>query len=678
MVVDISDIILLIIYESFIIFSSIRITYFVTKKFQGKILTAELVVAWISIGLVLNFIISSIFSFLQYNGIMQYLLTSFLIVLILHIDKKSQLIIYKNYLAKTFNSIYTKMFDWKIIIIVSALVPLILFSMRPISDADSLVFLNRMFEYIFNASTPYSSAWNYVPVWELSYLPAMIVTSSDNFFWLNSFKPLIIIGIASYLIGREIKLPKYLILISIFSSILFFKIWITGAGNIGTLKNDYIIAAAVLLIIFSMIRSFRSDFDRLTYVFFSIGLVFLTIKFSGIALGFLAILVFIFINKNKILKNKKEITFWIFFIISFIFLTTGHYYLKNIVEYGNPFWPTTIEIMDYYLPGTREISSTSIYENLENEDVWKAFFSTSKISIGGLFFPVLVAFGFVGTLGVITVMAIRYLKTRKIEPAILVISFFIFVTWILYIITPFSAGQGGNLQFLVTSELASTRYIIGTLFLTELFFTFILWRLKVPKMIIFSFVAINTISRYWILLNNSGITRVVDPWFVLYPLVFLAGSFLFIKYSKKFLSKTVFIGVLFIMILILSPNIVEANREGWLPWWKNVVSYFSELPSAEIFLIREPDSSTGLIKVRTYPIYGSDFQHSINVGNIEELIDILSDETTTDTKPEYVVKLCHKAFDCSLNFREVESKLSEFNYETIIKPDKALLLKNVN
>jgi len=99
MTADISNIILLIIYESFIIFSSIRITYFVTKKFQDKLLAAELIAAWISIGLVLNFIIPSIFSFLQYNGIIQYLLTSFLIVLILHIDKKSQLIIYKNYLV---------------------------------------------------------------------------------------------------------------------------------------------------------------------------------------------------------------------------------------------------------------------------------------------------------------------------------------------------------------------------------------------------------------------------------------------------------------------------------------------------------------------------------------------------------------------------------------------------
>lgn len=93
-----------------------------------------------------------------------------------------------------FNSIFNKMFDWKIIVIVSVLIPLILYSMRPLSDFDSVLTLNFMFDYMFNKITSYSSAWNYVPLWDLSYLPTMIISKSDNFFWLNSFKPLIIIG----------------------------------------------------------------------------------------------------------------------------------------------------------------------------------------------------------------------------------------------------------------------------------------------------------------------------------------------------------------------------------------------------------------------------------------------------------------------------------------------------
>jgi len=674
MAVDISNIIFLIIYEFFIIFSSIRITYFFTRNFDEKILVAENLIAWISIGLILNLIIVSIFSFLQFNGIIQYLLTSFSIVLILHLDGKSCLIIYKNYLMKMFNSIFNKMLDWKIIVIFAALIPVILFSMRPVSDFDSLVFLNRIFYYMFNDLTPYARPSGYVPVWELSYLPHMIVSSSDNFFWLNSFKPLIIIGLATYLIGKEIKLPKYLIWISIFSSILYFKIWITAAGSVGSLKNDYIFAAAVVLIIYSIIRSLRNNNDRLSYLFFTLGIIFLTIKFSGVALGIVAIVVFIFVNRKRILKNKKKAIVWGSFLISLFLLTTGHYYLNNTLEHGNPLWPVKISFLDEYFPGTKDLSSTSIYSNLGNEELTNTFFPNSKISMGGLIFPLFVIFGFVGTIGVIAFMIIRYLKTKKIESTILVIAFLILITWSLYIITPYSAGRGeGNLDFISQNELASTRYIIGTLFVTELFFTFVLWKLKIPTPVIFSILGINAVSRYWIMFN-SGI-KSVEPIFVILPVIFLAGSFLFVKYSKRIIPNIMVFATMFVLILIFSPIVVDANRERWIPWWNEVATYLYELPASEIFLVREPVLEN---RAWTYPVYGEEFQHKIIVGNEMRLFRILSGQTIQDNMPDYVVKLCQRRSDCSLNFNELESKLLEFDYEIIIKTDKSILLTKSN
>lgn len=678
---DISNILLLIIYEFFIIFSSVRITYLFTKNFNEKILASENVLSWIIIGLILNFLIVSFFSFLQYNGIIQYLLASFLIVFVLHIDKKSQFITYKNYLLKTFNSFFNKMLDWKIIVIVLALLPLILYSMRPVSDFDSLNSLNFMFNYMFNDLTPYSSAWNYVPLWELSYLPAMTISQSDNFFWLNSFKPLIILGLATYLIGREIKLPKNLIWLSIFSSILFFKIWITVSGSIGTLKNDYIFAAAVVLIIYALIRSIRINPDRLSYLFLSLGLIFVTIKFSGVVFGIIAVLVFLVINKNKILKKRKKILVWMFFTISFFLLMTGHYYLKNFVEYGNPFWPVKIGILENYLPGEKDLSSTSIYAHLGDEEITNTLFPTSKISSGGLIFPILVAFGFVGTLGVIAVMSIRYLKTKKLEPAILVISFLILITWSLYIITPYSASKSPeDLQFISDNELASTRYIIGTLFVTELFFTFILWRLKIPTSIIFSIIGINAISRYWLIFTifpeSNRFMQFTDPLFIILPLIFLGGSYLLIKYSKKIVPSIMVFTSLFILILIFSPNIVEANREGWVPWWHEVTTYFHDLPPSKIFLIKEPEGH-GIIS-RTYPVYGDKFQHNIKIVNTEQLLNTLSKVKKTDAHPDYVVSLCSEKDDCESSFTELESILSEYNFEPVIKIDQAIILKNFN
>ena len=58
MTAEISNIIFLIIFEVFIFFSSVRLLYFATKKFQSKILDAELVLTWVSIGIILNVLLN--------------------------------------------------------------------------------------------------------------------------------------------------------------------------------------------------------------------------------------------------------------------------------------------------------------------------------------------------------------------------------------------------------------------------------------------------------------------------------------------------------------------------------------------------------------------------------------------------------------------------------------------
>jgi len=237
MTAELSNVILLLIFEVFIFFSSVRLLYFATKKFQAKILDAELVLSWVSIGIILNVIIVTFFSFSLNNGLVQYVLTSLIVLISLHINKKTELIIYKEYLVKTFNSVVKNLLDWKILLIFSFLIPFIALSIRPMMGYDSLLLMNSILEYTFNQTDPYARTMMGVPTWDLAYLPSIIISNSDSFFWVNSFKPLIIIGLGTYLIGKELKLPKYLIWISVFSSLLFFNIWIGPHTFIGTLKK---------------------------------------------------------------------------------------------------------------------------------------------------------------------------------------------------------------------------------------------------------------------------------------------------------------------------------------------------------------------------------------------------------------------------------------------------------
>ena len=190
---EISNIILFFVFEFLVLFTSIRIIYLITKNNKKNYSEIELVVGWISVSLIITSIIPTIFSFLKYNGIWQYFAIIILICIILHFNKKSELINYKNFLLLKFNNIFNFLSNWKFLISIGIIIPFILVRIAPASAPDDLYMLNFLFHWMFNEHTPYFRAFYYVRFWELSFLPSMVISSSDNFLWLNSFKSMIII-----------------------------------------------------------------------------------------------------------------------------------------------------------------------------------------------------------------------------------------------------------------------------------------------------------------------------------------------------------------------------------------------------------------------------------------------------------------------------------------------------
>jgi len=683
---DFPSIILFIIFEFLILLSSIRFFYLITKNYKNKV-EAESIISWISFSLIITILIASLLSFSQNNGVIQYLTIAVLITIILHINKKSELFSYQKYLVRTFTNIFMKILNWKTIIIISALLPVLFISMRPIDSFDSLYFLTFMLDWSFNQEIPYVRGWDYPPVWELSYIPSIVLTTSDNFFGINSFKPLIIVALGTYLIGREIKLPKLFIWASVFSSVLYFQFWVESAASISTLKNDVIFGAGIILLIFSMIRSLRLNFGQITGIFFILGIIFITIKPSGILLGFIATVIFVIINRKRLLSSIKKTAMWAFVSMIAFSLLAGNYYLYNTLEFGNPLYPGNFEIFGLKLEGYWDYTGTRIIDHLDDERVWNVFFPSEKISRGGLLFPVLMVFGFAGTLGIIVFSALQFIKNKKFDPKLIIISLIILITWTYYLFIPFTASLSENpeqLTMLVGRELFTTRYILGTLFVTELFLLYILWRLKIPNIVIFSLVGVNLISRYWILWE--GFHYRFDYSLIIYPLIVLIGIFLFGRRFRKFVPNILLFSALSISILIFSPFIVEENRERWLPPWQKVIFFLHDLPPSEIFLVEGPQYRTW-----TYPVFGSKFQHSIEIGSEKELLEKLplvdseSEESgaigTEFGVPEYIVKLCPATAwqpgKCGVtDFFEIESKLSEYGYEQVVKENHAILFKS--
>jgi len=222
MTAEIGGILQYLIFEILLLTSSFRLQYLIFIKNRKNITDSELVITWIGINLMLGIIIASVFSFVQFNGVIQYMLAAFFVFLIVHVIQKSNLNDYYKFITRSLKNISTKVFNWKIVLLFILILPLLFSVMRPLSENDSLEQMNYILDWKFNESTPYDRYWNYVPIWELSYLPSLILTNSDNFFWFNSIKPLLIIALGTYLIGTQLKIPKNLALLLAYSGILFF------------------------------------------------------------------------------------------------------------------------------------------------------------------------------------------------------------------------------------------------------------------------------------------------------------------------------------------------------------------------------------------------------------------------------------------------------------------------
>jgi len=674
---ELTNITFFFIFEFFVLFTGIRIIYLITKNIKKNFSEVELVICWIAISLIISSIIPTFFSFLKFNGIWQYLVFSAIICLILHLSNKSELNKYKNFLINTFNNIFGYLSDRKVLLIIGIMLPFILVVIHPTDLGDDLFTMNFAFDWMFNQETPYQRPYNYVAAWEMSFLPSMVITNTDNFLWLNSFKALIIISLGTYLIGKTIKLPKYLIWSSVFSSIIFFQFW---DWSLGTLKNDFVFAVGIIFIILSLVKSTQEKLDRFSIIFLIIGFVFLTTKYSGITLGIVAILFFIVLNRKNILEKKKNATKWGTIAVLVFLGTTGHYYIANLLEYSNPLYPANLKILGYELPGPEDWSQSTILANINNENLISMFYPSTKIvsfeepiyklSLGGIFFPAIFIFGYLGTASIIIYSIINFVKKKKFETSLFVIASFLFITWIQYLITPFSAGNPeGGLAFL--QEIQSIRYVLGSIFVTELLIIGVFWRLNAPKITIISFIAINAASRYLILFNIIPLR--FDISLILIPYIMLIGLFFFGKYVSKFSLRIGFLLSVAILIFIFSPQLVEENRSSWLLPWKNISSTIYNLPASEIYLIGESDNWQ--FYDREYIIKGDKFQHSIVIVTREDLYSILKQENEINKSPEYVAMLCRKQFNCEPELIEFKLELEKYGYVEIAKDQKSFLYK---
>ena len=256
-------------FEILILSSSIRLFYLVVVSVSKTSIPIEKsIIGFISLSMIFSIGIASVFSFTGFNDYPQYILSAGILTLALHIIKKSNLPHFLNYLKQLAYTVSKNIFDWKIIVIFIGLIPMLWWGLVPPDDTDSLYLLNWNFLWMTNQSTPYYNYFNYLPFHQLSFVPSMVLTNSDNYFWMSMITPVILLGLVTYAIGKEFKLNKHLIWITVFSTLLFFRLWMSWGPAFGSMKEDALMGVGLLLIVLALLNRKKENLNRLTFILF--------------------------------------------------------------------------------------------------------------------------------------------------------------------------------------------------------------------------------------------------------------------------------------------------------------------------------------------------------------------------------------------------------------------------
>jgi hypothetical protein len=431
-------------------------------------------------------------------------------------------------------------------------VPLVVLSFRPTQEIDSINYLHYLIEWMANRSTPYTFATNYVAFWELSFLPAWTFTGVDFFFPLLALKAVVLMGLALWLAGRELDLDGPLLAWTIAAAVAMRHYWYEYSG-VGTLKNDVLHGVGFVLMTLVAMRAWRRRLTAADVALLALGVGFSMVKYTGIFLA-APMLAAVAWRERRNLRAGAVLA-----VLACVMLTSGHYYLHNLLQHGSPFYPFQINLGPIHLPGTADLSDTSILHSLRDERLWRAFFlPAGGLSPAGLLFPVTLVAALALALGRVA-RAVWRSKAAPID----VMALCLLAGWLLYFRSVYSASASpGDLGFVLNS-LNSLRYVDGVLAVSELFLVAML-----PSAVAGVLVGINLASRLWILYGKIPLALFPAAWIVAAcALVFLA----MLGRRTRWVAAALFI--------LATPWIVDRNRSRWTTYWNGLKPALAEVRS---------------------------------------------------------------------------------------------------
>jgi hypothetical protein len=512
------------------------------------------------------------------------------------------------------------------------LAPLIFLSFRPVEEIDSINYLHYLIDWMGNRATPYVFATNYVAFWELSFLPAWVVTGLDVFFPLLALKAVFLMALAAWLAGRELGLEGPLLGFTVFGALVMRHYWYEYSG-VPTLKNDVLHGVGFVLMTLVMMRAARRALTRTDIVLLAFGVAFGSVKYTGIFFAAVAVAFVIW-------RGARGRLMW---VVPALFLaTSGHYYLHNLLKYGSPFYPFQINLGFIHLPGTADLSYSSILYNLHDPRLWRAlFWPEGGLSPAGLLFPALLA----GVLAAAAWRCGRAVWRRKAEPADWA-ALALLCGWFLYFRSVYGACAGpGDLAFILNG-LNSLRYVDGVMAVSELFLAAMLGRAA------WVLVGLNTASRLAMLYGKESLAVVAIA----------AAVGLAVVYVMRHRSVTVAAPIA--ALVVGGPFIVEHNRAQWTAYWNDLKPALEKVRGKDLAVLAAPDG-------------GYFAGHAVAAGNpVDARVRALAPEEVPAARPRYLAVMITPGSEAGADWEaRYGTRLSDWGYRMLTKCKAGALLE---
>jgi hypothetical protein len=518
---------------------------------------------------------------------------------------------------------------WTAAAIAALAVPLLLVGFRPVEEIDSVNYLHYLIDWMANRATPYSFATYYVAFCELSFVPTWMVTGVDLFFPIVALKGVAVLAAAAWLVGRELEVERRTLAWTVFGAVTMRHYWLEHSG-VATLKNDALHGAGFLILMVVVLRAARRPIGMPEVALTGLGMAFAAVKYSGIFTGGIAVAAIVWLARDRRLL-------W---AVPIFLLTSGHYYVRTLTQFGNPFYPFQINLGPLHLRGDADLSFTSILYHARDPRVWRyLLWPEGGVSPAGVLFPAILAGAVLGSAGWLLRSAFR---RREHERAVTWAALLILTGWMLYFRSVYSASAGHDDLAFLGNGLNSLRYVDGLLAASEIWLAALLGRLALPL------VAIDTASR--LLLVYARLPFPV--WIVLAAMLAIV---LLRRWAPIVVAAALLLG---------GPVVVERNRARWTTYWDDLKPSLGAVRGPELaaFAMEEGSFFAGHVVAAGNPVHPE----------VRALLPEELDALAPAARPRYLAVLVTPGSDWRPHYA---AKLSDWGYQARVERQYGALLE---